>query len=945
MKVSRWGMWLVCLLLVLPLFSTGFLYPQQAGGVITFTGDEWLSGWQYRKSHEIQGSTASAVTNYQIRITVHYGSGTDSGEHVYLNGKCRSDFGDIRFTKSDGVTVLDYWLEEYTSGDKATFWVEVPSIPASPDTTTIYIYYGNPTATTTSNGKATFLFFDDFDGGRLDWSVESFNINVGGYFPEYGKATLATDYYTSPPRSAKLSTYASCGQSPYDGAGVRIKKTTTLLNQMYRYYFKFRIYLSFRFSTTGHQYVRFRSDGDIVFQYDLSRKGKGTATKEWGTATGTWTPNTNAVIALETRSGDCCSGNAWFDNFFIAKYVDPEPSHGAWGSEETPNSPPNPPSLNSPTTSARFNPGFSVTFTWTFNDPDAGDSQSAYRFQLDDDSDFGSPIIDTGKVTSSTTSTTQTLPSTVGLYYWRVRVWDENDMVSDWSEARPIIVDRIKTASIGVPEITDGLVLYLPFEEGKDSTAFDLSGNNNNGMIYGAGWVDGKYGKALNFDGNSYVNTTDINDIELHDVTFSFWIKVNDLTRDLDIITKGAHTTNKPLIIWRDEVVGTPADLGAGNTDTISVLIYDGSVQHWVAAPSGTLNDTKWHHFTIVIDPTKNLIKIYKDGVQVASNTKTWNGIQPTTTPVKIGDATPSQYPFNGIIDEVRIYNRALTPEEIQRLYRIGNTRLNIGESANIAVKLIYEYDNAPITSGSFTLNGLSLTHQGGGVWTATDSRSSVQAATYNVISGTEGVYGLATVNMNGKSVTVIWDRVQVTLTVADSRIECCSSMSWSFTATYEYDGSDATGYVTVILNDTTTKNSVGKWSFTVESVTESQYGLTAFTSNTIECIWDRIKIIAGGVVNFTIDVDVGGKIWYYAVYEYDNSTFDDSCGVLYVNGFEMTWTGEKWIYAFPYSTEGNQITFHITGVLDNQYGLTMINNQAGDIIINWATATIEIKK
>jgi len=109
--------------------------------------------------------------------------------------------------------------------------------------------------------------------------------------------------------------------------------------------------------------------------------------------------------------------------------------------------------------------------------------------------------------------------------------------------------------------------------------------------------------------------------------------------------------------------------------------------------------------------------------------------------------------------------------------------------------------------------------------------------------------------------------------------------------------------------------------------------------------IVDRIKIIGGGVVDFTIDVDVGGKIWYYAVYEYDNATFDGSCGVLYVNGFEMIWTGEKWIYAFPYSTEGNQITFHITGILDNQYGLTTVVNQVGDIVINWATVSIEIKK
>jgi len=127
----------------------------------------WLTGWLHRKSHEIVGSTAGAVTDYQIRIKVHYGSGTDSGEDVYLNGKCRTDFGDIRFTDSDGVTELSYWMEEKLDGDYAIFWVKVPYIPASPDTAIIYIYYGNPSATTTSNGVSTFIRFTDFEDGVL----------------------------------------------------------------------------------------------------------------------------------------------------------------------------------------------------------------------------------------------------------------------------------------------------------------------------------------------------------------------------------------------------------------------------------------------------------------------------------------------------------------------------------------------------------------------------------------------------------------------------------------------------------------------------------------------------------------------------------------------------------------------------------------------------------
>jgi len=127
----------------------------------------WLTGWRYRKSHTINGSTAGAQTDYQIKITIHYGSGTDSGEDVYLNEHCRTDFGDVRFTSDDEITEIPYWMEEKVDGDYAVFWVKVPSIPASPNTTTIYIYYGNPSATTTSSLVDTMELLEI---GKLSWA-------------------------------------------------------------------------------------------------------------------------------------------------------------------------------------------------------------------------------------------------------------------------------------------------------------------------------------------------------------------------------------------------------------------------------------------------------------------------------------------------------------------------------------------------------------------------------------------------------------------------------------------------------------------------------------------------------------------------------------------------------------------------------------------------------
>jgi len=125
-----------------------------------------LGGWGYRKSHVINPS-AGAGTNYQVKITAYYGSGTDSGANVYLNSKSRTDFGDVRFTKSDGTTPLDYWMESKVDGVNAVFWVEIAD-DLSSASSTIYLYYGKSDATTTSNGSNTFILFDDFNGPSLD---------------------------------------------------------------------------------------------------------------------------------------------------------------------------------------------------------------------------------------------------------------------------------------------------------------------------------------------------------------------------------------------------------------------------------------------------------------------------------------------------------------------------------------------------------------------------------------------------------------------------------------------------------------------------------------------------------------------------------------------------------------------------------------------------------
>jgi len=118
----------------------------------TYAVTNWYSSnWGYRKPIIINNTeNASDLTNYQVKISVTYDS------------DMQADFDDIRFTDSDGTTLISHWLESKTNSSSAIFWVKVPNIPGLSEKT-IYMYYGNSSASSASNGDDTFEFFDDFE--------------------------------------------------------------------------------------------------------------------------------------------------------------------------------------------------------------------------------------------------------------------------------------------------------------------------------------------------------------------------------------------------------------------------------------------------------------------------------------------------------------------------------------------------------------------------------------------------------------------------------------------------------------------------------------------------------------------------------------------------------------------------------------------------------------
>ncbi|RLG14192.1 hypothetical protein DRN69_04505 [Candidatus Pacearchaeota archaeon] len=145
---------------------------------IAFEG--WLTGYGYRKKGAVNATTAGAQSNYQMKLVVGESSGA-SGCDVHCENHCQNFPNDIRFTKEDGETLHDYWLEKIegeSPNRKATFWIEVDTIPAS-GSVDLYMYYGKSGESSASDGEATFDFFTKNNvGEHLSFSeIESLGVD------------------------------------------------------------------------------------------------------------------------------------------------------------------------------------------------------------------------------------------------------------------------------------------------------------------------------------------------------------------------------------------------------------------------------------------------------------------------------------------------------------------------------------------------------------------------------------------------------------------------------------------------------------------------------------------------------------------------------------------------------------------------------------------------
>ena len=210
--------------------------------------------------------------------------------------------------------------------------------------------------------------------------------------------------------------------------------------------------------------------------------------------------------------------------------------------------------------------------------------------------------------------------------------------------------------------------LIMPFDVNTSqrngpTVAKDYSGNGNNGTISGATYVSGKSGGAYDFSSANIV-VSDSASLEPSSISVEVWAKWDSIS-DQWLIEK--HNSSDPIDYKHGFVLRS-------DTPTNTTLWMVGNGATYVSVTGGITIGT-WHH--IVGTYNGSLATLYVDGVEKANGTLA-GGIDYTDVgDLYIGSSNANNRYFNGKMDEVRIYNRALTAEQVIANYNSGTPAYN----------------------------------------------------------------------------------------------------------------------------------------------------------------------------------------------------------------------------------------------------------------------------
>lgn len=343
-------------------------------------------------------------------------------------------------------------------------------------------------------------------------------------------------------------------------------------------------------------------------------------------------------------------------------------------------------------------------------------------------------------------------------------------------------------------------------------------------------------------------------------------------------------------------------------------------------------------------EPIQNYV-VMIDGRQVPRGTiPVYNPLHTYSLVLDVGESRTLYFGNvdSGLWDNTGAYNITVR----QRPYvaideaHASDDRCGVGETQSIRVHASW-HDGSDVVNGLVYVDGVEQRTDLEG-WANFEAASPTVAKKGWKVTGVS-CDGVTDYVQRVELPSVIWDRVKVTIRIVDGRIDIGAKPEFEWSALYEYDSQVFQGSVDIRANSTPSATQVGKASYSISSIEDEKYGLTKFISNSVDCIWDRVKITVGGVTNSHATTGSTESVWFKAAYEYDGEEFSADKGQVFVNNTPMVWSesDRTWRYNAKLDV-ADELTFEVSGIEDTQYKLTTFIDAVGPQTITWEKPFLE---
>jgi hypothetical protein len=361
---------------------------------------------------------------------------------------------------------------------------------------------------------------------------------------------------------------------------------------------------------------------------------------------------------------------------------------------------------------------------------------------------LNSPVNDTISQNTTwiinTSVTDNLLTSTVKIYGSNDSGFYNNDSLLYKGENVENGTEIIYNWTSPVLNVTTDMQLLMHFDlEGSENATFvydEVGKNNGTKLTSGAPiWNEsGKFGYALGFDGvDDSVSISDSNSLDLNgSFSISFWTYPTDLTKNQTFLSKGSGTS------------GTNYYIDYKTTTKIEFGFYNGAFRS-VAVDASNITANQWNLITATLNDTSNVSTVYINGVNKGSLQFDFD-VPANTFDLKLGSFPGFDQNFTGLIDELAIYNKTLTPSEVGNISQLGvgdwywmvdvndtASNLNVSETRVFTIGTIWDVTptalddvgsllNVNVSVGTLVINNthgsknvtINITHDFGGVVT-----------------------------------------------------------------------------------------------------------------------------------------------------------------------------------------------------------------------------------